>query len=286
MDTKRCWGVATAFAVGLAVVTAGSHEADAQGKQKGGAAAAAKGPDVADATAKLRSGDPAAIKAALDQARIAGKDAAPLAPAIEELLRRGTSAELAVAAMQTLADIGQSSSSAAIRPYARHRRADLRRAAVKALLKTGGPEAVAALRGALGDADAMVRGMAASGLGALKAKDAVDELFVALDHKVNEAAASIGQLCATEQCEKLAGKLGTINFDIVTSGLDQILFRADVADDEKLRVVGRLRELGTGEANKYLRDVQSRMHAASPRLKQAIDQAVLATGGGATGGKP
>ena len=81
-----------------------------------------------------------------------------------------------------------------------------------------------------------MRGLAATGLGSMKAKDAVSDLFVALDHKVAEAAASIGQLCAGNECDQLAGKLGSVPFDVVTSGLDQVLFRApaDVSDDIKV----------------------------------------------------
>ena len=114
----------------------------------------------------------------------------------------------------------------------------------------------------------------------MKAKDAVGDLFVALDHKVPEAAASIGQLCAGDECDRLAGKLGSVSFDVVTGGLDQMLFRppADVSDDMKIKVVGRLRELGTAESNRFLRDVQAKWPAKwSARVKQAIDQAVLAT---------
>ena len=106
------------------------------------------------------------------------------------------------------------------------------------------------------------------------------DLFVALDHKVPEAAASIGQLCAGAECDQLAGKLGSVPFDVVTSGLDQVLFRdtKDVDDDLKVKIVGRVRELGTGEANRFLRDVQGKWPATwSKRIKQAIDQAVLAT---------
>ena len=155
---------------------------------------------------------------------------------------------------------------------------------MKSLTRTKGSAAAAALKHALSDADAVVRGTAASGLGSLKAKDAVPELFVALDHRVNEAAASIGQLCNPEQCEALAGKLGKLPFDVVTGGLDQVLFRptADVSDDAKLKVIGRIREQGTIEGNKFLRDVQKRWPSGtSPRVRQAIDQAVMATAGGA-----
>jgi carbamate kinase len=68
---------------------------------------------------------------------------------------------------------------------------------------------------------------------------------------------------------------------VVSGGLDQALFRADLAEDSKIKIIGKMRELGTAEANKYLRDAQKRAGSLSPRLKQAIDQAVSATPGGA-----
>ena len=73
--------------------------------------------------------------------------------------------------------------------------------------------------------------LSATGLGSMKAKDAVGDLFVALDHKVPEAAVSIGLLCAGNECDKLAAKLGSVAFDVVTSGLEEVLFRppADVS---------------------------------------------------------
>jgi hypothetical protein len=134
----------------------------------------------------------------------------------------------------------------------------------------------------MSDDDAMVRGIAATGLGSLKAKEAVGDLFVALDHRVSEAAASIGELCAPAECDELAGKLGKLPFDVVTGGLDQVLFRppSEVDDDQKVKMIGRVRELGTAEANRFLKDVQKRWPASwSPRVKQAIDQGVLATSG-------
>ena len=118
----------------------------------------------------------------------------------------------------------------------------------------------------------------------LKARETVPELFIALDHRVNEAAASIGQLCNMEQCEQLAGRVGKVPFDVMTGGLDPVLFRpaAEINDDAKVKIVGRIRELGTMEGNKFLRDVQKRWpENGSKRVRQAIDQAVLATSGGA-----
>lgn len=240
--------------------------------------------DVKPLVAKLKTGEEEQIRAALDDARLAGPGAAAAAPAIAEALARGLSLSLTQAAVETLGDLESDAGSVALAQYATHRNAKVRRSAIKALTRTKGAAAAGALKRALADGDAVVRGTAASGLGALKAKDAVGELFVALDHRVNEAAASIGQLCAVEQCEQLAGKLGKLPFDVVTSGLDPVLFRpaAEISDDAKVKIIGRIRELGTAEGNKFLRDVQKRWpETGSKRVRQSIDQAVLATSGGA-----
>lgn len=247
------------------------------------AGSAHPGPAVAhDVIGKLKSGDRAQIRAALDDVRMAGHAGASAVPAIVDLLKRGLDVPLTQAAIETLGDVESDAASESIAWYTQHRNVNLRRAAVQALVKTKGTNAVRAMRASLSDGDAQVRGFAATGLGTLKARDAVPDLFVALDHKVNEAAASIGMLCSGGECEKLADQLGHLQFVIVTSGLDQILFRPanDVSDDTKVKVIGRVRELGTAEANKFLKEVQKKWpDTSSKRVKQSIDQAVLATSG-------
>jgi hypothetical protein len=268
----------------LATLLLVPHGAGAEEPKKPKGAAKAEPAIQLDAATlqKLHSTDPGEVKAALDDIRMAGKGAQGAAPAIAQLLQRGLNADLTLAAIETLGDVEAESSSDAIAWYASHRSASIRQAAVKALIHTKGAVAIKTLRHALSDGDGVVRGVAATGLGALKAKEAVGDLFVALDHRVGEAAASIGQLCTPAECDQLAGKLGRVPFDVMTGGLDQILFRppAEISDDEKVKMVGRVRELGTPDANRFLKDVQGRWPKTwSPRVKQAIDQAVLATGG-------
>jgi hypothetical protein len=268
----------------LVLASDASGQKPADKDKKPVAAAAAPPIDVKPIVAKLKSGDEGQIKDALDEARLAGPPGAAAAPVVAEILTRGLSLPLTQSAIETLGDLESETGSAALSQYAVHRNAKVRRAAVKSLTRTKGAAAGTALKRALSDGDPVVRGTAASGLGALKAKEAVPELFVALDHRVNEAAVSIGRLCNPEQCEQLAGKLGKLPFDVVTGGLDQVLFRptAEVSDDAKVKVIGRIREQGTIEGNKFLRDVQKRWPAgSSPRVRQAIDQAVMATAGGA-----
>jgi HEAT repeat protein len=259
----------------------------AQGQKSSVPARAKKGApavtvNVAALTEKLKSADPVEVEAALSEAKAAGKGAGPLAPFIEDVLRRGAPGELAALALDALGAIGSETSAPAIAPYARHRSPETRKKALAALSRTGGSLAVATLRAALSDPDAAVRGIAASGLGALKGKEAVQDLFTALDHDVVEAAASIGQLCVPDECEKLAGKLSKLGLDVMTSAFDAIVFRpaAEIPDEAKIRIVERVRDLRTAEANKYLRDVQSRWPKSdSVRVRQALEQAVAATAG-------
>jgi hypothetical protein len=124
-----------------------AHAADTKGagKKKPAAAetAGAVPPGVLD---RLRSGDAAQIKAALDDVRMAGKGAAGAGPAIAELLQRGLPSELTTAAIETLGDVESESASPALAWYAVHRTPGVRQAAVKALIKTKGAAAEAALR--------------------------------------------------------------------------------------------------------------------------------------------
>jgi HEAT repeat protein len=245
-----------------------------------------------DTIRRLKSGDPALVQAALDDARMSGRDGAPAAGAIADLLRQGQPPLLTQAALETLGEtIGNSQADGAIDVlswYSHQRNVALRRVAVTSLGKVHGPVAAKALRAALSDPDDVVRGLAATELGGLTAnpqgKETVSALFVALDHKVEEAAASIGQLCDAADCERLAGKLGSgrVPFDVMAGALDQVLLRPPKEVDEptKVAIVGRVRELGTAEANQFLRDLQTKWPAkGSPRVKQSIDQAVIATSG-------
>jgi len=233
--------------------------------------------------AKLKSDDPAVIGAGLDDARLAGVKAAAAVPAIVELLRTGLPYPVAASAIDTLADI-ESPEVQAFVPYATHRDPKVRRAAVRALSKVtlpaGVPLAVSTLRAALADPDANVRATAALGLGSLKAHASMPDLFLALDRHVYEAAASIGQLCTAAECDALVGRIGKVPFDVVTTGVDSILFRpaTEVSDDAKVGIVEKIRDVGTGDANKFLRGVQARWPKnGSVRLKRELDAAILAT---------
>ena len=114
--------------------------------------------DIGPSVQKLKSGEEGQVRAALDELRIAGPGAASAAPAVAEALARGLNEPLTRQAIDTLADLESEGGSAILAQYATHRTVAIRRSAVLALTRTKGPAAVPALRRALGDADAQVRG--------------------------------------------------------------------------------------------------------------------------------
>lgn len=239
--------------------------------------------DLAALKKQLESRDAGRIGSALDAIEKAEGANAKAAPLLESFLRRGSTVQLLERALEVTGSLEQESSSAAVAPYARHRVPKVRRAAVKALLLTKGPIAVKTLRSGLRSKDAIVRGISASGLGELGAKEALPDLFRAFDHRVGEAATSIGQLCNPAECEKFLDRLTRFPLDIMTGGLDQMLFRdpKEFKDEHKLEIVGRLRELGTAEAASYLADVADRWPEDwSERVKKAAEQASKQSGGG------
>jgi hypothetical protein len=283
--------VALALALGLTLLGfegSALGQAKGRGKKGSGKPAAAAAPSGMDARAakavveKLVSPDATQVVDGLAAATAAGASGAPVAPAIESILSRGSTIAVSKAAIEALGAIGVSSSSAVLRPYLRHRTPELRRAAARALGSTRGPEAVAAFKEGLRSIDSQVRGFSAIGLGNLGATEALPELFLALDRNVSEAAAAIGQLCAGAECDKFIARLGKEPFDVMTSGIDPILFRSPPFSDEVLiRIVGDIRELGTPEAARYLADVLGRFPASgSKRVRQLIDSAVSALPGG------
>jgi HEAT repeat protein len=220
--------------------------------------------------------DSARLLEGLAEAQAAGAGAAAVAPAIEQLLKKGTIAAAARAALEALGAIGAPASSAVIRPYLKHRIAEVRRAAARALGSTKGAEAALAFKEGLRSSDGMVRGFSASGLGSLGQVDALPDLFVALDRGVAEAAAAIGMLCGADDCDRFVSKLTRVSFDVMTSGLDPILFRQKpLPDAEVLKIVRRIGDLATPQARRYLTDVAGRWPAAgSAKVKEAIEGAI------------
>ena len=280
----RAFPLGAALGAALALSGVLPLEARAQNKPRPGAAVAVPLP--ADAIKRLKSGDPAQIQGALDDVRLSGTAGAAAAKTVVDVLDRGLPPALTLAAIATLGDTQSPVANEALAWYARHRDVGFRRAAITALGKLHGAVPAHALRNALSDPDEGVRGQAATEIGGLEGntqvKETVTDLFLALDHKVEEAAASIGQLCDAPDCLKLAGKLGVVPFDVMAGALDQVMLRPpkDIDEVTKIEIVDRVRELGTADVHQFLQDLLSKWPAkGSPRVKSSLEQAVTATTG-------
>jgi len=226
----------------------------------------------------LDTGNEAEKLAALDElGRLTGPSAGPAAQRVNELLQRGASLAVLTRALDVAGKLGQTSSSAAVVPYTRHRTAELRSAATRALATTGGPDAVTALRALLHGGDRASRGLAASGLAMLRAKDAVPDLFAVLAKDVPEAAGAIGELCTGADCRRFADFLGKMPFDLMQTGLSPILLRpeTEVSQEFKLELLEHLRKLQTDEARAFLETIRaSYPEKGNAWVKYALEQAV------------
>lgn len=223
----------------------------------------------------LESGDSAQMLGALDAIAKSGDPAG--APLVEALLGRGADVRVLSRAIETLGILAQPSSGAALAPYAQHRTAELRRAALRALVASKSPLAGDVLRRALHGNDASQRAIAARGLGQLNVRAAVPELFSVLPKDVAEAAQSLGQLCVAQECEKFMDLLGRLRFEVMESGIVPILLRppADVPDELKLKLIERLRRMATKPANQLLQTALAQFPAdGSPQVKTGLERAL------------
>jgi hypothetical protein len=232
---------------------------------------------------ELRSTDASALLSTLAEARRSPKAWRLRVPSIERIVRRGAPLAVTRAAIEALGAMGRPSSSAALRPYLRHREVELHEAAARALILTGGPEAVDAFREGLRGPLAVVRALSATGLGELGAASALPDLLLALDKNVVEAAAAVGRLCAPAECSRLIEKLGPMAPSVVVSGLEPVFFRAaPLSDDALVAIIDQLHALRAPHVERYLATVGERW-TGSMRVKLALS-AAAATDAGPVGG--
>lgn len=235
--------------------------------------------DTKEAKAALESSEPARIETALVNIRMSGRDGGgrQVTKDIVARLEKGLPRELVKKALETLTDLEDPAGVPGCDIYMAHRDAEIRIAALKCLGAAKGPAATKSIRAALGDTDARVHATAATLLGDVKATEAVGDLIIALDKGVNEAAVSIGLLCAPAggECDQLLNRMKSKPLDVVFSGLQQVLSRKDVPDDHKKKVITQVRELASGKAREFLEGVKKAMPPGSSKgVAEALDKAI------------
>jgi HEAT repeat protein len=278
MTTTFLRGIPVACALVLCAPLVAAQGAKAPAKDKPAAAPVAKGKvDVKEAGDALKSNEAARIETALVNIRVAGKDGGgkQLTAAIVAKLKEGLPRELLKKALDTLGDLEDPNAAEAGVIYMAHRDPEVRLAAVHCLGGAKGPIATKALRDALGDLDARVHSMAATYLGTTKSADAVPDLVLALDKGVTAAASSIGMLCDDKTCDALLERMKSKPFDVISSGLEQVLARKEIKDDYKKKVITQVRELASQKAREFLQSVrQAWPPNGSKAIADALDKAI------------
>ncbi|HEX9619138.1 MAG TPA: HEAT repeat domain-containing protein [Polyangiaceae bacterium] len=237
--------------------------------------------DVEALRAELESGEEGRMLSALAELSTHGKDLPEAANLLRGVLERGASVPVIEAALSVASLLARAELSEAVARYTRHRSPSVRLTATRTLGATGGTAAIPALRAALRSADAAVRGAAAEGLGRLGAKEAVGELFLALDRRVLQAASAIGRLCAPPECLALSERLGRVPLEAMTDGIDHILLRSasEMPDEHKVKVIARVAALATADAARYLVGVANRWPAGDAgKARRALKDAIESLG--------
>lgn len=218
----------------------------------------------------LASAEKSDVEAAIQSLGLLGVPAAvePLAARIQQ----GLPHDLLETAIVTLMALGQPSAGPVLFDLARYRRPEIRKLALEAItaVRPSGGEAV--LVAALNDSESQVRIAAAVGLGDIGSPASIDTLFLALDHGNLEAAAAIGKLVPARDVKRLFAYLGKIPFRSLGPAFSEALKRKDVSENDKLAIVARLEEVGTGEVKGFFSDL---MASTEGGLPPNVSKAVL-----------
>ncbi len=204
----------------------------------------------ADVEEALASSDRAEVEQAIASVGTSGN--ARLVPLLADRIRQGLPPELLESAIGALAVLEKPEAGEVLFLLATHRRPEVRKSAVEAIVSCGPEGADAVLIGALEDQSADVRAAAAVGLGEIGAQTGTRALFRALDKNVLEASAALGQLVRPAEVERVLGYVGQLPFDVITPALTELIARDDLPQEKKLEVIGHIAELATQEAGEFL----------------------------------
>ncbi len=203
-----------------------------------------------EAVELVKSSDADSIRLGLETLGARG-EARAVGP-IAERIRGGLPSELTQFAVTTLGILGRREAGPVLIDMLSHRDPAVRQAALEAVAATNPRGAREALTGALNDMVASIRGGAALALGQLGEPEAIDQLFVALEHDIFEAAQAIGQLATPSHLDRLFEFVGGMPFDVMAPAFNELIARGDFPARAKIDVIGRLAELATPQVKTYL----------------------------------
>jgi HEAT repeat protein len=224
---------------------------------------------LADATTALQSGNQTEVEAGIQALGLIGSKAA--LDLLNARIARGLPRDLLVTAIFTVGAMGLPEGGPILAELTTHRSAEIRARAVEMLAALQAPAATPALIAALSDPDANVRSLAATGLGDLKASEALDRLFLAQERGVLEASLAIGKVIGARDVPRLLEQLGRTPMRTLAPALKALIARNDVDENARMQVVARLSELATREVKAFLGEVLAAHGSTLPaRLRSAL----------------
>lgn len=218
----------------------------------------------------LVSGDRAEVEQGIQSLGLLGVEAA--VPSLVARIELGLPRDLLETAIVTLMALGQQSAGPALFELAHYRRAEIRLRAIEAIAAVRPSGGEAALVAALSDSESSVRSAASTGLGEIGTASSIETLFRALDHGNLEAAVAIGKLVPAREVRRLFTYLGKVPFRSLSPAFAEALKRKDVSESDKLAIVARLEEVGTGEVKAFFGDLMTNTEGALP---PAVSKAAL-----------
>ena len=196
------------------------------------------------------------VEEAVKAAETLGAAAEPAAhEVLLDALALGLPAQVAMRALDALAQHPAPPDVAALRRYASHRNPAVRGAALGVLALYPDPLAQSAVVGGLHDPVAIVRGAAAAAAGKGHVRASHDALFELMARGEEPAARALAAMADPELVRKIGDQLGHAPEPMLALCLGAILKRADFGPDAaRIEVVRALGKIADASATKALQD--------------------------------
>ena len=236
--------------------------------------------------ALLGDDDAAAVKAAKT---LGARKSAAATDVLLEVLATGTTPAVAEAVLGALGATADERAWDTLGLYAGHHNAAIRKAALRGLTAMKGGKAPSAddaepkggdrtstlLVGALGDADAEVRAVAAEVLAARGDRSGLSRMMALLRDNEPGVAEPLGVLATPALIPEIAELLGAVNDDVLANTLGAALKRKDLAEPLRVDVVRTLAKIGGVTSTGILADFMATGPGKSDKPSKKEAQKVL-----------